>query len=140
MRAGTLVLLGMSALLGLAGLWVSLEFFSMDETIYVLGADTFRATGGFTHDNGFDRFGAESLKWIGFLPVGPNGQTTQYPPGMSILGGGLVALFGLRGLIFLNIAGTIGTLFVTRALALELFGRERLALMACLLLVFGSFT
>ncbi|MDJ1018251.1 MAG: hypothetical protein QNJ35_17205, partial [Paracoccaceae bacterium] len=139
MRPGTFVLLGISAFLLLAGFQVSIGVFTMDESVYFLGADVFRTTGGFILDNGFDRFGSTDLTWTGFLRVGPNGMTTQYPPGMSVIGGGVVALFGVRGLIFLNIAATVGSLFVTRALALELFGRERQAMMASLLLLAGTF-
>ncbi len=126
-------------LLVLIGTQASLNLFITDEAVYLLGADTFRLTGDFIIDNGIRRFGSLDLAWLHFLPDGPNGQTTQYPPGTSIVGGWLLTLFDVRGFVLLNVAATIGCLFVTRALARLLFGDDRIALAATLLFLFGSF-
>lgn len=139
MRLGTLVLTGLSALLLLAGAFASLGTFIIDESVYLLGADIFRTTGGFSLDNGEARFSSPNLTWLYFLPPGPEGQTTQYPPGTSILGAGLMILFDARGLIYLNVAATIGCLFVTRSIARDLFGDDPRGLWASLLLVAGTF-
>ena len=58
MQPGSLVLIGISALLVLTGTQVSLGIFTIDEAVYFQGADTFRLTGGFTFDNGMGRFPA----------------------------------------------------------------------------------
>ncbi|AZQ66686.1 hypothetical protein EF888_05740 [Silicimonas algicola] len=139
MQPGILVLVGISALLVLVGTQVSLGIFTIDEAVYLQGADTFRLTGGFVFDNGIERFLSQDLTWAGFLPYGPNGQTTQYPPGMSILGGWLLSAFELRGLLFLNVFATVGSLFVTRALARLLFDDQQIALAASLLFLLGTF-
>ena len=139
MRFETATLLGISVLFLFTGFLWPLGFFSMDESIYVQGADVFRKTGGFIFDNGYGRFGSDHLTVSNFLPIGPNGQTTQYPPGPSILGGWAISAFGLRGMMMLNVLATIGSLFVTRALARDLFDDARVAFGATLLFAGACF-
>lgn len=122
-----------------ASFFVSTGYFSIDEVIYMLSADTFRDTGGLTIENGYDRYGSEDLTWMGLLSVGPQGLTPQYPVGSAVIGGFFVSLFDQHGFFVMNALAAFATLFVTRALAIELFDDASVALGAILLLVFASY-
>ena len=87
MRFETATLLGISVLFLLTGFLWPLGFFSMDESIYVQGADVFRKTGGFIFDNGYGRFGSDHLTVSNFLPIGPDRQLSIRPDRRSLVAG-----------------------------------------------------
>lgn len=137
-RRGTVLLLILAALVMAVVPLVSIGFFTIDEVIYAIGARTLAETGHLGIDNGFGTFHDQALK-LWFLRAGPDGLVPQYPVGSALAGAPLYAAFGLRGLIALNAAAIAATLFVTRALARRLYADEATALIAPLLLLFGSF-
>ncbi|WP_127901484.1 ArnT family glycosyltransferase [Solirhodobacter olei] len=138
-RHGTRLLLALGALILAAVPFVSTGPFSIDEVIYALGAKTLATTGHLGIANGYDMFHAEALRlWL--LSAGPDGLVPQYPVGSALAGAPLYAVFGIRGLIGLNAAGIVGTLFVTRALARKLYSDEGTSLLAPILLLFGTYT
>lgn len=113
-------------------------FYSIDEGLYYAGAEALWRTGDFVVDNGFAEFGSINQK-LWFLVEGPRGLVPQYPAGHAVIGAPLLGLFGIRGLILLNAAAAVATLFLTRALALRLFGDARVAGLAVILLAVFSF-
>lgn len=113
-------------------------FYSIDEGLYYAGAETLWRTGDFVVENGFAEFGSINQK-LWFLVEGPRGLVPQYPAGHAVIGAPLLGLFGIRGLILLNAAAAVATLFLTRALALRLFGDARVAGLAVILLAVFSF-
>lgn len=133
------IVLGVVALSLLAAIpFVSGGFFSIDEVIYFASADALQRDGTFFVQNGFDEFGSEDLK-IWFLVQGKYGLTPQYPVGTALLGAPFLYLFGSKGLIVLNVLAGIGTLFATRSLTKEMFGRTDIGFLAALILVVGTF-
>ncbi|MFC2966793.1 hypothetical protein [Acidimangrovimonas pyrenivorans] len=137
-RHGTALLLVLSTCILAAVPLVSGGLFNIDEVIYLLGAKTLAASGHLGIANGYPSYGSEALKlWL--LSAGADGLVPQYPVGTALAGAPLYAAFGSHGLIVLNAAAMAGTLFVTRGLARTLYGDEGSALLAPLLLVFGSF-
>ncbi len=118
--------------------FVSTGFFSLDEVIYFAGADALFRDGSLFVDNGFDEFGSEDLR-IWFLVQGQHGLTPQYPVGTALLGAPFLSVFGVRGLIIINVLAGIGTLFATRSLAKQMFGHPEIGLIAALILVLGTF-
>ena len=137
-RHGTAVLAALSVVV-LAGVFlVPAGFFNIDEAIHFLGADALNRTGSFATDNGFAEFGSDNLK-LWFLVEGPGGLVPQYPAGHAVFGSVLLALFGFKGLFLLNALAAVATLFVTRALARRMFGDERVAFTAALILALASF-
>lgn len=135
--AGMLVI-GLALILVIGGFLASTGLFNVDEVITYAGANAFRGSGTFVVWNGFDAFQFASLR-LGILVDGPRGLVPQYPVGTAIVGAPLLALFGIRGLIFLNVLAAVATLFVTRALAKRLFDDELVAVLAVLLLFAGTF-
>jgi hypothetical protein len=136
-RAATLILLASAALIFLA-VSGSAGFFNIDEVIYFMGADAFRSTGSFVVDNGQADIRADELRlWL--LIDGPAGLVPQYPPGSAIAGAPLLALFGQKGLVVLNVIAAIGTLILTHSLARRLFGSSDVALLAVGILAFSTF-
>lgn len=113
-------------------------FFSVDEVVYFLGAQTLALTGGFAIPNGFSEFASPDLRIL-LLSEGPGGLVPQYPAGTALAGAPLIPVFGQRTLIALNVAAGIGTLFAAHALARRLFGEARVADLAVGLLVFATF-
>ncbi len=133
------ILLGVSALLFVFGyFFASLGFFTIDEAIYVFAADTFLANRSLILENGWSLYPSGDLQWTELLTVGPNGLTSQYPPGTSFWALPM-AVFGERGIILLNVLATAGSMFATRAVSLRLFGDARLALWSAILFLFGTF-
>ena len=138
-RFGT-VLLTISGLLLIAGaFWVSTGFYTIDEAVYVFGADTFLKTQGFFLENGYEEFGSRDLRWIDLLVHRTEGLTAQYPAGSAVVGAGLISVLDLRGILLFHALCVAGSAFVTRALALKLFKDEKIALAAALLFLFGTF-
>jgi hypothetical protein len=113
-------------------------FYNIDEVIYFMGAEAFRETGSFVVENGHAALPLDALR-LWFLVEGPKGLVPQYPVGPTVAGALLLDVFGQRALIALNVAAGIGTLVLTHALALRLFGCARVALLATGMLVFGTF-
>ncbi|NNE87221.1 MAG: hypothetical protein HKN27_04020 [Silicimonas sp.] len=132
-----ITLLGLTMIAG--AFFVSTGFLLIDEVIYMLSADTFRDTGSLVIQNGYASYPSEDLIWMDLLSIGPNGLVPQYPVGSAVVGAFFVGLFDQHGFFVMNALAAFGTLFVTRALALELFEDESVALGAILLLVFGSY-
>jgi len=140
-RHSTAVILAIGAgLLLFAVFQARIGFFIIDEAIYLFAADTFRLTGGFLLDNGLDLARSDDLLWTSLLTLGPDGLTSQYPPGTTFVWAPLLSLFGERSVVVLNAAATVGTLFAIRGLALRLFGDPAIAVGACLLFLFATFT
>lgn len=138
-RHGTRILLLLTVvILGLVPV-ASGGFFTIDEVIYLLGAKTLATTGHLGIVNGYSAYGSKALKLL-FLVWGPSGLVPQYPIGTTLTGAPLYLLFGNHGLILLNAAAVAGTLFATRALARSLYADENTALLAPLLLIFGTYT
>lgn len=139
-RRGNSILWGVSAALVLYGLLAaSLGFFTIDEVIYLFAADTLRLQSSLILDNGYWLHPSVDLEWTELLTAGPNGLTSQYPPGSAVLWAPLMAVFGDRATVMVNVFATIATLFVTRALGRQLFRDERVALGAVVLFLFGTF-
>ncbi len=136
-HAAAFVLAVSAGLILLAG-FGSDGFFNLDEVIYFMGADAFRATGGFAVANGQADIGADELRlWL--LVDGAGGLVPQYPPGSAVAGAPLVALFGQKGLVVLNLVAAIGTLLVVHSLARRLFGSANVALLAVAMLALSTF-
>ncbi|WP_260483663.1 ArnT family glycosyltransferase [Sphingomicrobium flavum] len=110
----------------------------LDETIYFAGADALRKTGSFAVENGASQFNHDALR-LYVMVFGPNGLVPQYPVGSALAGAPMLALFGLRGMMLVNALAAVATLFVTRALARQLFKDDRVANVAPLLLAVGTF-
>lgn len=132
------VLVLLVGLLLLGAFVVSSGAYSIDEVVYLAGAQAFHQGGSLVVENGYRVFGSDHLLlWL--MRDGPNGVTPQYPVGTAILGGLLEAAFGGRALIVANAFAAAATLFVLRALALAFFADAVLARRAMLILVFSSF-
>ena len=137
-RRTAVFILAVSSALILLAAGGSNGFFNIDEVIYFMGADAFRTTGSFVVNNGQADIGADELRlWL--LVDGAAGLVPQYPPGTAIAGAPLVALFGQKGLVVLNIVAAIATLFVTHSLARRLFGSAHVALLAVAMLAISTF-
>lgn len=119
-------------------LFVSDGLFTVDELIYLLGADAFAKNGGLIVENGFDSYHSENLR-LWFLIDGPNGLAPQYPPGVAVVGGVFLKVLGVKGLIFTNVLAGIGTIIATHRLALELYHDRAIAKVSTLILIFGTF-
>lgn len=132
-----LLVIAAVAMLALAFI-VSAGLFNIDEFIYLSGARAFLERGSFAVSNAFgDSASADLRLWL--LVDGPNGLTPQYPAGPAILGAPLLALFGTRGLMLLNVLAGIALLPVTWQLTKQNLGGERVAFAAVLLLTLGTF-
>lgn len=137
LRAAT-VLIPSGAIMLACAFVASPGLFNIDEVMIWAGAKAFLETGGFTVENGWTQFRSTDLTlWL--LVPGPNGLAPQYPPGSAVLGAPLLAAFGLRGLMLINVAAAIGTLFVLWTLAKRHFGRAGVALAAVALLALCTF-
>lgn len=112
--------------------------FNIDEFVLFAGAQALASNGAFTVTNGWPQFVSPDLElWL--LVTGPNGLTPQYPPGVAVAGAPLLAIFGVRGLVLINVLAGIGTLAALWVLAKRYFGGVRVALIAVLLLVGATF-
>ena len=117
---------------------VSDGLFTVDEVVYYLGAKTMADNLSFVFENGYDVYGSNNLIILTTV-VGPSGLVPQYPVGTAVIGAPLVYFFGVRGLIILNAMAAVGTIFLTRALARRLYGDEKVALTAAIMLIFCTF-
>ncbi len=132
------VLGAISAALLAGAFLVSPGLFNIDEFVVLSGAKAFLSGGGFTVENGLSQFSSPDLDlWI--FVAGPHGLAPQYPPGPAVLGAPLLAVFGARGLILINVAAAIGTLWALWALGRRHFGGKTVALASVLLLAGASF-
>lgn len=138
-RSGTVLLTILGLLLVAGAFWVSDGFYTIDEVVYVFGAETFLKTQSFFLENGHDEFGSRDLRWIDLLVHRTTGLTAQYPAGSAVFGAVLISAFDLRGILLFHAACVAGSAFVTRALAMKLFKDEKIALAAALLFLFGTF-
>ena len=118
---GTRPLALIGALILAGALLVSDGYFTVDEFVYVLGAQAMAQNMSLVIENGFDTYGSENLK-VWNVVIGPAGLVSQYPVGTAVIGAPLLLLFGVRGLIVLNALAAVGTLFLTRSLARRLYG------------------
>lgn len=135
------ILWGVSAILVLFALTqASLGFFTIDEAIYLFAADFLRVKHSLILENGLDLYRSGDLDWIGLLTFGPNGLTSQYPPGTTFLWWPVVAVLGERGIILVNALATVGAVFVTHALAMKLFSDAKTALAAALIFLLATFS
>ncbi|WP_338550507.1 glycosyltransferase family 39 protein [Roseovarius phycicola] len=131
-------------LLVFTGVWIMLGVFASDglyntdESLYRLGAESFRNNGNFVVQNGYDVFGSEDLRHV-LLVNGPNGLVPQYPVGSALAAASLIDLFGQKSLIVLNVLASIGALFTTYALAKRLFGTSEVARLTIVILSFATF-
>lgn len=137
-RYRTHALAGITLLLVAGAFVVSDGLYNIDEFIYLAAVEAMRARGSLVIENGFEEFGAESLK-LWFLVKGPNGLAPQYPVGSTLAGVPFAILFGTRGLIILNALAAAATLFVTHSLARSLCGDKRAAFLSVLVLVAGTY-
>lgn len=120
-----------------AAFFVSPGSFTVDEFIYFTGADAF-ANGSLTVRNGPEWMNSPQQRlWL--LVEGPNGLTPQYPVGSAVVGGALLALFGLPGLILMNALAASGVVVLTYRLAMRHFGGHNVGLGAAALLVASTF-
>ncbi|MEO0946129.1 MAG: glycosyltransferase family 39 protein [Pseudomonadota bacterium] len=134
---GLLLVIG-AALLVYALTAARLGVFIIDEAIYLFAADTFAATGGFKLQNGLHLSQSADLFLSNLLSQGPDGMTSQYPPGSAVVWAPLVERWGVRGIVVFNTACLVAAVFVTFALARRLLSAE-LAALASLLFLFGTF-
>lgn len=140
-RQGTAILVALGAAVLLYALFFAqLGFFIIDEAIYFFAADTFRLTGSLILDNGRHLGFSTDLLWTNLLTDGPDGVTSQYPPGTTFVWAPLLSVFGERSVIVLNALATVGTVFATRGLAMRLFGDPVVAIAAAILLLLGTFS
>ncbi len=137
--ANSNLLLGVLSFAILAfSLMVSDGYFSVDEFVYFLSAETFARDLSWVIVNGPERFVSDDLVFFN-LVSGPNGVVSQYPVGSTLLASPLVYLFGIRGMILLNAVSAIGTILLTRSLARSFFRDNTIALASVLILVFCTF-
>ncbi|HEX5776519.1 MAG TPA: glycosyltransferase family 39 protein [Caulobacteraceae bacterium] len=137
LKAAT-VLLPIAVVLLACAFLVSPGLFNIDEVVVLAGAQAFLSTGGFAVENGLSEFSSPHLNlWI--LVPGPHGLAPQYPVGPAVLGAPLLAVFGARGLMLLNVLAAIGTLFALWTLGRRHFGGKGVALVSVLLLLGATF-
>lgn len=117
---------------------MSSGLFTIDEFILYAGADAMWRSGGFAIDNAIAGVVSNQLKPM-LMVAGPHGIVPQYPPGMSVLGAPLLALFGMHGMMLLNSLSAAVTVWLLWRMAARHFGGQRVALAACALLLGGSF-
>jgi hypothetical protein len=132
------VLLPIALVLLVCAFLVSPGLFNIDEFIVLSGAQAFLSNGALVVENGLSEFSSPDLSlWI--LVAGPHGLAPQYPPGPAVLGAPLLAIFGARGLMLLNVLAAIGTLFALWTLGRRHFGGKDVALVSVLLLLGATF-
>jgi len=129
----------LSALILIAALCAPTGFSLIDEAVYYLGARSLSESGSL----GFNVFGTEqfhsaSLK-LRLIVLGPQGFTPQYPAGTALLAAPLLPWLGPRAFILPNAIAAILTLFTVRKICLSQFKDEKVARIAVILLVAGTF-
>lgn len=113
-------------------------YLAIDEVIYHWMALEVPHTGGLEVRTGYREFPSPEYAH-NFLPV-HNGRTApQYPYLFPLLAAPFVRVFGFTGLILLNFAAFPVLLWLTWRLARTLFSVERIAWLACGLLVLGGY-
>lgn len=137
-RHGGKVIWGFALLLFVGAFFASTGLYNIDEAIYLAAMESMSGRGSLIIENGYEQFQSDGLR-LWFLVWGPNGLAPQYPPGTAIAGGLFHFVMGVRGPIVLSALAAIATLFVTRALARDVSGREDVALLSVILLFAGSF-
>lgn len=129
---------GLSILIIIGLFYASAGTFIIDEVIYLKAADAFYNHHSLIVSNGYDVFRSASLK-LGGLVLGPHGLTPQYPAGTAILGGMSYGLLGDHSLMAWNALASVGTLFIVRSLAREMFGADVVAFWAVLILALATY-
>ncbi len=113
--------------------------FIIDEGVYQLMARSFAESGSLIVWNGYEEFPSAELV-LPFTRVYEGHLVPQYPYLSAVLNYPFYRLAGFEGLIILNaiaFAGTVGVCFLT---ARALFRDTALALNACLILVFATYS
>jgi hypothetical protein len=129
----------LSALILIAALLVSPGFFLVDEAVYHLGARALSDWGSLGIDTrDIEQFQSGKLTFR-LLIDGPHGLTPQYPAGSAVLTAPLLPLIGDRAFILLNALAAVFMLFTVRAICLSQFKDERIARIAVVLLMAGTF-
>lgn len=116
--------------------------FSVDESHYLLAADSFAQQGSFHIENGYERYRSPELLY--FYTVVPDevdrlGTVSTVPPYHAVLAAPFLWLFGLRGLFFLNLIGFVATAVAVRRLAARLVPEGPFSAASAGLFVTGSF-
>jgi hypothetical protein len=138
-RTGAWVLKALAGLLILGACFASTGFYIIDEVIYVTAADTLLSSQSLFIENGFEEFRSRDLRWIDLLVYGTEGLVPQYPVGSAVVGAGLIGVLDVRGILVFHAVCIAATVFVTRALTIQLFKDESIGLAAALLFFFGTF-
>ncbi|WP_339106769.1 hypothetical protein [Roseovarius rhodophyticola] len=137
-RTGFFILVALTCLWVVLGFSASDGLYNTDETLYRLGAETFRSTGTFVVQNGYESFRSEDLRHL-LLVNGPSGLVPQYPVGSALAATPLIDVFGYKSLLALNVLAGIGALFSTYFLALRLFGSDDVANLTVVVLALCTF-
>lgn len=122
----------------LAALLVVPGYFAIDEVIYHWMALEVPHTGGLEVRTDYREYPSPEYAH-NFLQVHDGRTVPQYPYLFPLLAAPLVRVFGLTGLILLNFVAFPVLLWLTWRLARTLFAGERIAWMACGLLVLGGY-
>ncbi len=137
-RSHAACLAGLSVLLLALAFAISPGLYTIDELVYLIGAETMARTGTLSVENGWPAFGSDALK-LWFLVDGPNGLAPQYPVGSALLGAPFVWALGPKGLIVLNALAGGAVLWLTYRLSLRLYGQPNAALAAVAILLATTF-
>ncbi len=113
--------------------------FIIDEGTYHLMARSFAESGNLAVWNGYEEFPSAELV-LHFTRVYEGRLVPQYPYLSAVLNYPFYRLAGFEGLIILNAIAFAGTVGLCFRIALTLFRDTALALNACLILVFATFS
>ncbi|MCI2398179.1 hypothetical protein [Aliiroseovarius subalbicans] len=116
-----------------AGLWVP------DETVIYASVESLRREGSLVVDNGYSTFQNHALLFNDLLKVGPRGAVVQYPSGYAVMLVPFSAAAGLKGMMVVNAVSAAVSVWLTFQIALLLFGEQRVAFRASILLGLCSF-
>lgn len=122
----------------LLAILVPIGCLSIDEVTYH-GMLRGLSHGSLAIENGYRELPFSELEWEYARVVGHD-VVAQYPHGMPIFALPAYALFGLRGVVLLNTCAFFGTALVTHGLALRLFGKRSLAILASLIFMIGTYS
>ncbi len=128
----------LSLLLLFCFLFVSSGLFVIDEFVYLIAAEAIAKDGTLKIDNGYNVLSLETLR-AAFLVNGPNGLTSPYPSGLSLLNGIAYALGGPRGIIGFNVFVGVLTLFMTYHTVMKIFDEQIVASISVAILALCSF-
>jgi len=117
--------------------------FSVDESHYLLATDAFAHRGSFQIENGYERYRTPELLF--FYTVIPDevdhlGTVSTVPPYHAILAAPYLRLFGLPGMIWLNLICFAATCVAVRRLASRLKADGPFPVVAAAVFAMGSFS